>query len=81
MFGQASSKPANHITNQTTIAKVDLVGCIDFTDSGQNLDVGYSSSRVEIVDYNNDGIRDLLVGNGEGSLLYYANRGNTTHSY
>ncbi len=49
------------------------------TVDGKTIDVGTHAAPF-MVDYNNDGIRDLLAGNGEGSLLYYANRGNTTHS-
>ncbi len=43
---------------------------------GKDIDVGTHAAPF-IVDYNNDGTNDLLVGNGEGSLLYYANQGNT----
>jgi len=45
---------------------------------GNNIDVGTHAAPF-IVDYNNDGVNDLLVGNGEGSLLYYANQGSNTH--
>ena len=31
-----------------------------------------------MVDYNNDGAKDLLVGNGEGVLVYYINTGSNT---
>ena len=46
------------------------------TESG-DIDVGISAAPF-IVDYNNDGAQDLLVGNDEGSLLYFANRGSNS---
>jgi len=49
------------------------------TVDGKAIDVGTHAAPF-MVDYNNDGIPDLLAGNGEGSLLYYENRGSTTHS-
>ena len=45
---------------------------------GEDIDVGTHAAPFT-VDYNNDGAKDLLVGNGEGDLLYYANRGSNTH--
>jgi len=44
---------------------------------GKDIDVGTFASPF-VVDYNNDGAYDLLVGNGDGSLFYYANQGDTT---
>jgi hypothetical protein len=41
------------------------------------IDVGTHAAPF-IVDYNNDGAKDLLVGNGDGSLIYYANKGSNT---
>ena len=43
----------------------------------KDIDVGTHAAPF-IVDYNNDGAKDLLVGNGEGLLLYYANQGSNT---
>jgi hypothetical protein len=40
----------------------------------KDIDAG-SHAAPFMVDYNNDGASDLLVGNGEGKLLYYANQG------
>jgi len=45
---------------------------------GKDIDVGTHAAPF-MVDYNNDGAQDLLVGNGEGTLIYYANQGNNTH--
>jgi len=44
---------------------------------GKDIHVGAHAAPF-IVDYNNDGAKDLLVGNGEGSLLYYPNQGSNT---
>lgn len=44
---------------------------------GQEIRVG-SHAAPFVVDYNNDGIKDLLVGNGEGELFYYPNVGTNT---
>jgi hypothetical protein len=41
---------------------------------GAAIDEG-SHAAPFMVDYNNDGANDLLVGNGEGKLIYYANQG------
>ena len=43
---------------------------------GKEIDVGTHATPF-MVDYNNDGTPDLLIGNGEGALFYYANQGNT----
>lgn len=40
----------------------------------KDIDAG-SHAAPFMVDYNNDGASDLLVGNGEGKLIYYANQG------
>ncbi|MBW1823897.1 MAG: VCBS repeat-containing protein [Deltaproteobacteria bacterium] len=44
---------------------------------GNDIDVGTHAAPF-IVDYNSDAIQDLLVGNGEGLILYYANQGSTS---
>jgi len=41
---------------------------------GKDIDVGTHAAPF-VVDYNNDGVKDLLVGNGEGALVYYSNQG------
>lgn len=46
------------------------------TEGKKVIDVGTHAAPF-MIDYNNDGKSDLLVGNGNGSLLYYANQGNT----
>ena len=66
------------LTNTGTDTQPVFAGYDFLKVDGKTIDVGTHATPF-IVDYNNDGIRDLLVGNGEGSLLYYANRGNTTH--
>ena len=45
---------------------------------GKDIDVGTHSAPF-MADFNNDGYQDLLVGNGEGSLIYYANEGDNAH--
>ena len=40
------------------------------------IDVGTHAAPF-MIDYNNDGKNDLLVGNGNGSLLYFANQGSS----
>jgi hypothetical protein len=45
---------------------------------GEIIDVGTHASPF-IADLNNDGKDDLLVGNGEGVLLYFENRGSLNH--
>jgi len=67
------------LTNTGTDSQPVFAGYDFLKVDGITIDVG-THAKPFMVDYNNDGIRDLLVGNGEGSLLYYANRGNTTHS-
>jgi hypothetical protein len=44
---------------------------------GEDIDVGTHAAPF-MVDYNNDGKSDLLVGNGEGYLLCYLNQGSST---
>jgi hypothetical protein len=41
------------------------------------MDVGDNAAPF-MADYNNDGAPDLLVGNGQGSLFYYENRGSAS---
>ena len=41
---------------------------------GEEIEVG-SNAAPFMVDLNNDGAQDLLLGSGEGSILYYANQG------
>ena len=49
-----------------------------FIQAGEKtIDVGTHAAPF-LVDYNNDGTKDLLVGNGEGALIYYANKGTNT---
>ncbi len=43
----------------------------------QTIDVGTHAAPF-MVDYNNDGTKDLLVGNGDGGLVYYVNTGSNT---
>ena len=45
---------------------------------GKDIDAGTHAAPF-MADYNNDGASDLLVGNGEGFLLYYTNQGSNTH--
>ena len=45
---------------------------------GKDIDAGTHAAPF-MADYNNDGASDLLIGNGEGFLLYYANQGSNTH--
>jgi len=45
---------------------------------GKAIDVGTHAAPL-MVDYNNDGKRDLLVGNGEGYLFCYINKGTRVH--
>ena len=45
---------------------------------GKDIDVGTHSAPF-MADFNNDGYQDLLVGNGEGSLIYFANEGDNAH--
>ncbi len=45
---------------------------------GTNIDAG-SHAAPFMVDFNNDGAQDPLVGNGEGALIYYANKGSNSH--
>lgn len=40
----------------------------------QNIDVG-NCSTPQIIDYNNDGLKDLLIGNAFGNIYYYQNNG------
>jgi len=42
-----------------------------------DIDVGTQAAPF-MVDYDNDGNQDLLIGNGEGLLLYYANQGSNS---
>jgi len=44
---------------------------------GKDIDIGTHAAPF-IIDYNNDGAKDLLIGNGEGSLLYYTNHGSNS---
>jgi len=44
------------------------------------IDVGTHAAPF-MIDYNNDGRSDLLVGNGDGSLLYYANQGSNADPF
>jgi hypothetical protein len=48
------------------------------TADGHIIDVGTHASPF-LADLNNDGYDDLLVGNGEGLLLYFENRGGLNH--
>ena len=48
------------------------------TADGKNIDAGTHAAPF-MVDFNNDGSQDLLVGNGEGALIYYANKGSNSH--
>jgi len=45
---------------------------------GKAIDVGTHAAPL-MIDYNNDGKRDLLVGNGEGYLFCYINKGTRVH--
>jgi hypothetical protein len=48
------------------------------TADGHIIDVGTHASPF-IADLNNDGMGDLVAGNGEGTLLYFENRGSTNY--
>lgn len=75
-FGQMSQKPANYIPTQNTNSKADLIGCIEFTDSGQNLDQGQTSGRMGILDFDNDGDMDFIsTGHSKDSLVIWKNDG------
>ena len=43
----------------------------------ETIDVGTHAAPF-IIDFNNDGAKDLVVGNGEGALVYYVNTGSNT---
>ena len=43
----------------------------------EDMDVG-THAALFMVDYDNDSAKDLLVGNGEGALVYYSNQGSNT---
>ena len=43
----------------------------------EDIDVGTHAAPF-MVDYNNDSAKDLLVGSGEGTLIYYSNLGSNT---
>ena len=67
------------LTNTGTDTQPVFAGYDFLKADGKTIDVGTHAAPF-MVDYNNDGIRDLLVGNGEGFLLYYENRGSTNHA-
>ncbi|MDX1779324.1 MAG: FG-GAP-like repeat-containing protein, partial [Thermodesulfobacteriota bacterium] len=43
----------------------------------KTIDVGTHAAPF-IIDYNNDGTKDLLVGNGDGALIYFENTGSNS---
>lgn len=45
-----------------------------FDSGGKPIDAGYDSSPLS-VDWNNDGVRDLLIGAEKGCVLYFRNNG------
>jgi hypothetical protein len=67
-------------TNTGTDRLPVLLDHVFLSAGGEEIDVG-SHATPFMVDYNNDGKNDLLVGNGEGYLVCYLNRGSTTHPH
>ena len=65
-------------TNTETESNPTFSGYNFIKAEGEDIDVGTHAAPF-IVDYDNDGSKDLLVGNGEGSLIYYANQGSNNN--
>ncbi len=61
-------------TNKGTDKTPQFSGYSFLKEKGKDIDVG-SHAAPFMVDYNNDGVSDLLVGNREGYLIYYENKG------
>jgi hypothetical protein len=61
-------------TNKGTDKTPQFSGYNFLKEKGKDIDVG-SHAAPFMVDYNNDGVSDLLVGNREGYLIYYENKG------
>jgi hypothetical protein len=64
-------------TNTGTESSPTFSGYHFLKAEGKDIDVGTHAAPF-IVDYNNDGAQDLLVGNGEGALIYYPNQGSNS---
>ena len=62
-------------TNKGTDKTPQFSGYSFLKEKGKDIDVG-SHAAPFMVDYNNDGLSDLLIGNKEGYLIYYENKGN-----
>ena len=60
--------------NQGTDKTPQFSGYTFLKENDKDIDVG-SHAAPFMVDYNNDGRSDLLVGNGDGYLIYYENKG------
>lgn len=61
--------------NRTDAAEPDLAAALFVTDGGADLAVPSGRSAPNVVDLDLDGRKDLVLGNTEGQLIYYANRG------
>jgi len=76
LIGSKEGKIALFINSGTEKAPV-FSGYRFLKAEGNDIDVGTHAAPF-MVDYNNDGAQDLLVGNGEGLLFYYANQGSSS---
>ena len=76
LLGSKEGKIALFINRGTKSAPVFSDYHFLKTEEG-DIDVGTHAAPF-MVDYNNDGNQDLLVGNGEGLLFYYANQGSSS---
>jgi hypothetical protein len=76
LLGSKEGKIALFINSGTESAPVFSDYHFLKTEEG-DIDVGTHAAPF-MVDYNNDGNQDLLVGNGEGLLCYYANQGSSS---
>ena len=61
-------------TNKGTDKTPQFSGYSFLKEKDKDIDAG-SHAAPFMVDYNNDGLSDLLVGNREGYLIYYENKG------
>jgi hypothetical protein len=66
---------------QTSSVSADLTASVDFKyttsqkiQAQSDLDVGNYSTPF-VVDWNNDGKKDLIIGNGAGNIMYFENGG------
>lgn len=49
-------------------------------ETGESTD-GMLLSRIDVADWNGDGLADILVGGERGGIVWYPNRGTKTHPY